>query len=110
MGAASDTEYFQRSGMLEQQMEFVGIASTNVLDRGYRSVRAVMKAGKQKVLQPPFAPSDQKFNTPANISMAGIASDRSGNERAVKICKSLSQPQCAGVKQSVPYLKRCTVT
>ena len=63
IGAASDTEYFQRSGMLEQQMEFVGIASTNVLDRGYRSVRAVMKAGKQKVLQPPFAPSDQKFNT-----------------------------------------------
>ena len=73
-------------------MEFVGDGTpvTNMLDRGYRSVRAAMKAGKQKVLQPPFAPSDRKFNTHEIISMAGIASDRSGNERAVKICKSSS--------------------
>jgi hypothetical protein len=89
-------------------MEFVDGLYKRVGPR--MSICAVMKAGKQKVLQPPFAPSDQKFNTPANISMVGIASDRSGNERAVKICKSLSQPQCAGIKQSVPYLKRCTVT
>mmetsp|Transcript_12290 Transcript_12290/g.35170 ORF Transcript_12290/g.35170 Transcript_12290/m.35170 type:complete len:1472 (+) Transcript_12290:520-4935(+) len=90
MGAVSDTEYFQRSGILEQQVEFVGDGTpvTNVLDRGYRSVRAAMKAGKQRVLQPPFAPSDRKFNTHEIISMAAIASDRSGNERAVKICKS----------------------
>mmetsp|Transcript_31000 Transcript_31000/g.92921 ORF Transcript_31000/g.92921 Transcript_31000/m.92921 type:complete len:264 (-) Transcript_31000:30-821(-) len=92
MGALSDTEYFQRSGILEQQMEFVGNCTpvTNILDRGYRSVRTAMKAGNQNVLQPPFAPSDWKFNTHEIVSMAGIAADRSGNERAVKICKSSS--------------------
>ena len=55
-------------------MEFVGDGTpvTNMLDRGYRSVRAAMKAGKQKVLQPPFVPSDRKFNTHEIISMLQV--------------------------------------
>ena len=37
--------------------------------------------------QPYFAPSDGKFNTHAALFSSAFASDRSGNERAVKVVK-----------------------
>ena len=66
-----------------------GVQIINVLDRGYRSTKAAWRNG-QFVLQPTFARSDRKFLAKGTLQSASIASDRSGNERAVKICKSSS--------------------
>ena len=89
MGGVSDTEYFQSSGILEQQEQFAegGEPFVNVLDKGYRVTEAAISAGGQLILQPAFASSDRKFNTQEIVSSAAIAADRSGNERAVKRCK-----------------------
>ena len=44
-------------------------------------------AGCQLILQPDFKKSDKKFRREETISSAGIATDRSGNERGVKYSK-----------------------
>ena len=44
-------------------------------------------AGCQLILQPDFKKSDKKFRRKETISSAGIATDRSGNERGVKYSK-----------------------
>ena len=41
-------------------------------------------AGCQLILQPDFKKSDKKFRREETISSAGIATDRSGNERVAK--------------------------
>jgi hypothetical protein len=64
-----------------------GIPSTNSVDEGYRCIMAAWRAGKQLFLQPLFARSDQKFNTREVNRSSTVASDRSGNERAINVAK-----------------------
>ena len=63
------------------------IAFTNILDKGYRNRLTAWKEGKQLTLQPSFASSDRKFRRKETLSSAVVASDRSGNERAVRLTK-----------------------
>ena len=95
MGAISDSDYFVRSGILQQQKIYVkyfdelfaNVQWVNVLDKGYRVVEAAWRVGQQFVLQPTFAKSDAKFTTNETIRSAAVASDRGGNERAVRLAK-----------------------
>ena len=48
---------------------------------------AAWLAGKQQTLQPPSAKSDERFRDRTTVYAATIARDRSGNERAVNVCK-----------------------
>ena len=87
-GAISDTEYFERSGILSTQQELGGEKSfVNIVDKGFRNVVAAWRHGRQMILQPAFAKSDRRFTSYELISSAAIAADRSANERAVKVCK-----------------------
>ena len=92
-GAMSDTDYLNKTGILEAQYEFQeqdgGEPFVNVLDRGYRSTRAAWRNG-QFVLQPTFAESDHRFSTAGVLHTACVAYDRSGNERAVRVSKMSS--------------------
>lgn len=95
MGGVSDSDYMIRSGILKQQHDFVikydttnkDIPFLNILDKGYRIISAAWRTGGQFVLQPAFAKSDKKFDTLDVIRSAAVASDRGGNERAVRIAK-----------------------
>ena len=58
-----------------------------VLDRGYRAKMSAWKHGKQLTLQPPSSRSDERFRERKTVYAAGIAHDRSGNERAVNVSK-----------------------
>ena len=99
-GGTSDTQYLNDSGILETQEIFsrndlvddgkggrTKVPFTNILDKGYRSTVAAWQAGKQLVSQPDFKRSDRKFRAVETISSAGIATDRSSNERQVNRCK-----------------------
>ena len=95
VGAVSDSEYFIKSGILEIQNEYVpqydidniNVPWVNILDKGYRVTGAAWRAGKQFVLQPSFGKSDKKFSSIETLRSAAIASDRGGNERAVRLSK-----------------------
>ena len=95
MGAVSDSEYFERSGILEEQRLFVEDDKVsgkikpfmNILDRGYRCDLAAWRKGKQLILQPIFKPSDRRFSSRDVLFSAAVAADRAGNERGVKIMK-----------------------
>ena len=43
--------------------------------------------GKQKVTQPPARRSDERFRDRTTVYAATVAHDRSGNKRAVNVCK-----------------------
>ena len=94
LGAVSDSDYFQRCGLLEFQKEFQcldassTLSFTNILDKGYRCIRAAWRAGGQLLLQPFFAKSDRKFTGREVLMSGAVATDRSSNERAVKVMKS----------------------
>ena len=65
-----------------------GILFVNIVDKGYRCiVMAAWQAGKHLFLQPAFARSDRKVNTREVNRSSTVASDRSGNERAVNVAK-----------------------
>jgi hypothetical protein len=96
MGAASDTLYHSKNeGILPMQQEFQEsdkidetiIPFIQILDRGYQVQKASLDAGKQKVEQPFFADKEGFFSTSQVQRSAAVASERSGNERAVRICK-----------------------
>ena len=95
LGAVSDTDYFEQAGILEAQEAFQRhvdvdddvIAFTNIMDKGYRSILAAWRAGDQLLLQPFFAKSDRKFTSKEVLLSAAVATDRSGNERAVRAMK-----------------------
>ena len=55
--------------------------------KGYRCIMVAWPAGKQLFLQSAFARSDRKFNTREVNRSSTVASDRSGNERAVNVAK-----------------------
>jgi len=94
-GAVSDTQYLEECGILEEQRLYAEmdtasgedvIPFTNITDKGYRCVMAAWKNG-QFLLQPTFHRSDQKIGSKGLLTSATIASDRGGNERAVRVCK-----------------------
>ena len=53
----------------------------------YRTTYEAWKQGKQTVLQPKFAKSDERFTGHETIYSGLIARDRSGNERGVNVSK-----------------------
>jgi hypothetical protein len=107
LGVVSDTEYFEKSGVLEIQQHFQTIdkweaqelAFTNILDKGYRCVVAAWRAGGQLLLQPFFAKSDRKFLSNEVLLSGAVATDRSANERAVNRMKA-SGRIAGGIHQS----------
>ena len=62
----------------------------NMLDKGYRIVRAAYGLGKQTCLQPKFAKNDEQFTSDELHFSGSVAADRSGNERAVHRSKTSS--------------------
>lgn len=95
-GGVSDTEYLTRSGILETQQSFQDtdivdgkvIPFLNVLDRGYRCTSQAWRAGRQLVLQPHFTNANRDFSTQEKLCSSNVASNRSGNERAVRYIKT----------------------
>ena len=94
-GAISDTQYLEECGILEEQQSYAEadavegdniLPFTNITDKGYRCVIAAWKKG-QFLLQPTFHRTDVKFGSKNLLTSATIASDRGGNERAVRVCK-----------------------
>ena len=92
-GGISDTEYMTKSGIFEEQRDFAcndisdSTPFCNETDKGYRCTEAAHRAGKQKMLQPDFAKADQHFKGKQVLTSGAIATDRSGNERAVRLSK-----------------------
>ena len=93
-GCISDSDYQVRAGVLVALEQFVkecslhsDIPFTLILDKGYRIVLAAWRAGRQLTLQPDFAKSDRRFTSREVLRSAAVASDRSGNERAVNVAK-----------------------
>ena len=84
-----------KSGIFEEQMEFAekDVTDTvvtpfcNETDKGYMCVENAYRLGKQLTLQPDFAEADRHFKGKETLTYAAIATDRSGNERAVRLSK-----------------------
>ena len=95
-GAISNTLYQTKTCIFQKQSKFVkkgsvdgnDITFTNIVDKRYCITLAAWRAGKQLVLQPVFANSDCKFTGKETLTSATVASDRSGNERAVNRAKA----------------------
>lgn len=93
VGRTPDGHYQTKCGILQKQKDFVSqddssnIPFTMVIDKGYQIAEAAWRQGKQMVLQPTFARSDQKFSSMDVLSSSAIASNRGGNERAVRVVK-----------------------
>jgi hypothetical protein len=95
VGGVSDTDYFLKAKILEKQENYLhqSYAGNNTLswtiicDKGFRISTAAIRTGGQIVIQPSFAKSDQKFKDQETLQGALISSDRSGNERAVRMMK-----------------------
>ena len=91
----SDSKYQVKTKIFEQQQEFCKndlvnnkiLPFTNFLDKGYRVTIVAWREGKQKICQPVFARSDEKFTGEETLLSASVASDRSGNERGVGVSK-----------------------
>ena len=87
-GSVSDSEYMTKTDILKEQMRFalddrvngMVIAFTNVMDKGYRITMDCQEAGNQKAVQPDFMRCDKIFRAIESLSSATVASDRSGNE------------------------------
>eukprot|EP00957_Ditylum_brightwellii_P119466 9114858-Ditylum_brightwellii.AAC.1 len=96
VGATSDTYYQEKTGIFKQQGLFSQNSSVNnkhlpftdIFDKGYCSWLTVWRCGRQLTIQPDFAKSDTKFCGLQTIKSASAATDRSGNECAVNLCKS----------------------
>ncbi len=100
-GAVSDSDYNQREGYLQRQKNFadqnlvvldgndtpINLPFTNIYDKGYRAKMIAWKTGRQLVRQPIWAESDKRFGRKETLITACVATDRAGNERAVKVCK-----------------------
>lgn len=94
-GAVSDSDYNRQAGCMDKQEEFQNkdtvegrvMPFLNTYDKGYCAKMTVWKSGKQHVLQPDWADSDQCFNCNETLGSASVASDRGGNERSVNVSK-----------------------
>ena len=103
-GGTSDSLYHAVAGYLEEQQRFQEkdrvfdavnniykiVTFLNILDQGFRAKMVTRKHGKQQTLQPPSCKSDERFTGRKTMYAAGIAHDRSGNERGVNVCKRLA--------------------
>ena len=117
-GAISDTDYLNNAGILEMQKEYAakfasesnseGNPFVNIVDKGFRSIVAALRAGKQLLLQPFFAKSDQKFSSNQVLTSAAIAADRAGNERAVDVAKRAGMLK-RGVRPAESLERTCDV-
>ena len=94
--AARHAQVMEKAKVFEQQNDFAAkidrgdgpvVPFTTILDKGYRVTLMAWHNGKQMVYQPFFSHSDCCFCTAETISSGSTASDRSGNERGVKVCK-----------------------
>ena len=93
--ATSDSYYQRKTEIFQRQERFskydivknIIVASTTILDKGYRVLLAAWQAGKQIVMQPVFAKSDQKFSGQETHTSASVATDLSGNKCVVNIAK-----------------------
>ena len=94
-GAISDTEYMVESGIFQEQKDFANedvgetgiVPFCNELDKGYRCLEVAYREGKQSMIQPDFAKSDSNFKGNETLTSAAVATDRSGNERVVRLSK-----------------------
>ena len=94
-GGITDTDYIIRARILETQKKFIethdacsiNVKFLNIVDKGFRITRAAWATGNQTVLQPHFAKADKKFTGNQTLYSASVASDRGGNERAVRLSK-----------------------
>jgi DDE superfamily endonuclease len=116
MGAVSDSDYLTRSGILEMQNTYIETHDKetssepwyNILDRGFRVTTTVYKHGKGHVVQPSFCVADRRFVAHETIRGAKISSDRSGNERAVRVIKYCSYIK-DGLYQGESAIRLCDV-
>ena len=92
----SDTDYMLKSNIIKRQVIYASddiennqqkIPFINMLDKGYRCTEGVFRNGEQLVLQPIFARSDERFSLYDTITSASVATDRSGNEQAVRLSR-----------------------
>eukprot|EP00957_Ditylum_brightwellii_P091594 6973958-Ditylum_brightwellii.AAC.1 len=58
-----------------------------MLEKESRSILTAWRSGGQLLLRPFFVKSDEKFASREVLLSADVASDRSGNEQAVKVMK-----------------------
>ena len=98
-GRVTDSDYNRREGYLERQREFqehdkvirngedVVVPFLNIYDKGYHAHMAAWSHGNQRVLQPVWAKSGERFTRMETIASASVATDRGGNERAVNVAK-----------------------
>ena len=85
-------------------VEGIKITIYNIFDKGYCVNLPAWRAGRQQVSQPTFAKSDKKFTGRQTIQSADIATDRSGNERAVYRCKLSGYIKRGMPKRGLPWL------
>ena len=59
-----------------------------ILDKGYRIVKIAFQEGDgQMTIQPDFAKANEKFKRKEALTSAALTTDRSDNERAVRLSK-----------------------
>jgi len=96
VGAITDSQYQDETKIFDKQHQFAStfdrvnnklVPFVNIVDKGYRINLPAWRAGRQTVLQPIFSKSDRMFTGTETAVSGSIASDRSGNERAVKYSK-----------------------
>ena len=59
-----------------------------ILDKGYRIVEVVFQEGDSQItIQLDFAKADEKFKRKEVLTSAAVATDGSGNERAIRLSK-----------------------
>lgn len=93
VGATSDLHYQEYSGIFKEQEQFamcdlvdgVLLPFMRIFDKGYQVNLMAWRHGRQEVKQPVFAHSNRKSRGLETLISASISTDRSGNERAVKI-------------------------
>jgi hypothetical protein len=97
-GGVSDTHYMQNAKVFDCLNRYLrtsdleddvsrSLEITIILDRGYRITADALASGGHYTLQPIFAPSERQFNTVQTSLSSSVATDRSGNERAVRYLK-----------------------
>ena len=109
-GGISDSLYQMKTNIFKKQNEFSKndlvngekIPFTNIFDKGYRLTLLACQEGKQLTQQPVFARSDEKFTGKETLRSGSLASDRSGNERAVKVSKRAGYIQRGIESQECP--------
>jgi hypothetical protein len=97
-GGVSDTAYMQEEDVFPDLNKYLltspleteeirNIKFTIILNRGYRVTIDALNTGGHYVLQPIFASPDEQFSTEEVHVSSTVATDCSGNERAVKYSK-----------------------